>query len=193
MFAGAKTRQGASVRTTSALAATTVLLALAAGCGNNTVPGASSTGSAPDPSSAGASATTSKDLGDAESVLAKIKTHVDQVTLNKTYTEDDDPNHLLGRPNGYTSKVAFRDSRIDQKGQDDVDAASDAIDRGGSVEVYPDNTGAQARADYIQGLLKGGGLGSEYDYVRGSVIVRVTGDLTPSKARTYEDALAKIG
>jgi hypothetical protein len=110
----------------------------------------------------------------------------------KTYTEDDDPNHLLGRPNGYNSKMAFRDARLDHKSLNAAGVDKDAIDRGGSVEVYPDHAGAQARADYIQGMLKGGGLGSEYDYVRGSVIVRVTGDLSPSKARENETALNKI-
>ncbi|MEV6621747.1 hypothetical protein AB0M83_23725 [Amycolatopsis sp. NPDC051106] len=28
----------------------------------------------------------------------------------KSYTAEDDPNHLLGRPNGYTPKTAFTDS-----------------------------------------------------------------------------------
>lgn len=177
-----------------AFATSALVLTLTAGCGNNTVPGVST--SAAPPASTPASAATSpaalEDLGDAETVLTKIRSQVEQVSLNKVYTEDDDPNHLLGRPNGYTSKVAFRDSRINQKDQDEVDSRGDAIERGGSVEVYPDDAGAKARADYIQGLLKGGGLGSEYDYVRGPVLVRVTGDLAPSKARTYEAALAKI-
>lgn len=187
-----KDRPDVQLRTVVILAATVVLVSLTASCGNNTVPGASPVGPGSRSSSAATSPRPSEDLGDAQAVLTKIKTQVGQVSLNKVYSEDDDPNKLLGRPNGYTSKVAFRDTRINQKDQDDIDARSDAIERGGSIEVFPDDAGAKARADYIQGMLKGGGLGSEYDYVRGSVVVRVTGDLAPSKARTYEEALAKI-
>lgn len=179
------------MRLAIALATSLAALALAACGANSTVdtPGAQ-------PASTPAASTPESqkpvDLGDAEQVATKIKAEVEQVAVTKVYTEDDDPNHLLGRPNGYTSKVAFRDSRIDQKEQDSFDTAADAMERGGSVEVYEDEAGAQARKDYIQELLKGGGLGSEYDYVRGGVIVRVTGDLAPSKAKTYEAALNSL-
>ena len=180
------------MRLVIALATSTAALTLAA-CGANSTVDTPIAQPADTPSTSAAStpaeAPKPVDLGDAEQVASKIKAQVDQVAVTKVYTEDDDPNHLLGRPNGYTSKVAFRDSRIDQKEQDGFNTAADAMERGGSVEVYEDEAGAQARKDYIQGLLKGGGLGSEYDYVRGGVIVRVTGELSPSKAKVYEAAL----
>ena len=45
------------------------------------------------------------------------------------------------------------------------------------------------RAEYIQGVLKNSGLGAEYDYLQGPVLVRVTGNLSPIKAQDYELAL----
>ena len=44
------------------------------------------------------------------------------------------------------------------------------------------------RAEYIQGVLKNSRLGAEYDYLRGPFL-RVTGNLSPSKAPDYEVAL----
>jgi CubicO group peptidase (beta-lactamase class C family) len=38
-------------------------------------------------------------------------------------------------------------------------------------------------------VLKNTALGSEYDYVKETVLVRVTGNLSPSKAKAYLDAL----
>jgi hypothetical protein len=101
--------------------------------------------------------------------------------------EDDDPNRLLGRPNGYTSKIAFADSRISKADTDGTQ--KDAIERGGSIEVFPDADLAKGRAEYVQGVLKSSGLGAEYDYLQGPVLVRVTGNLSPGKARDYERAL----
>jgi hypothetical protein len=103
------------------------------------------------------------------------------------YTEDDDPNKLLGRPNGYTSKIAFADTRLSEA--DTGGTQKDAIERGGSIEVFPDAELAKGRAEYIQGVLKNSGLGAEYDYLQGPVLVRVTGNLSPRKAQDYERAL----
>ena len=123
----------------------------------------------------------------AREAMASISGKVPTAKLVKVYSEDDDPNKLLGRPNGYTSKVAFSDSRISKR--DIAGTGSDAIERGGSIEVYPDEQGALDRAKYIQGMLKSTGFGTEYDYVRIGVLVRVTGNLTPSKAKEYKAAL----
>ena len=84
----------------------------------------------------------------AEEVFNRIAAHVPSASLVKVYTEDDDPSKLLGRPNGYTSKIAFADSRISKA---DIESAEeDAIERGGSIEVFPDAELAKGRAEYIQ-------------------------------------------
>ena len=85
---------------------------------------------------------------------------------------------LLGRPNGYTSKIAFADSRISKA---DIEGAEgDAIERGGSIEVFPDAELAKGRAEYIQGALKNSGLGAEYDCLRGPREARTRGRTRPS-------------
>lgn len=104
----------------------------------------------------------------------------------KTYTAEDDPNHLLGRPNGYSSKTAFADSRV--KADDVGGFRADAVERGGSVEVFADEAGAKARMDAIQSITKGLDAG-EYDYVKGGVLVRVSRFLTPDQAKEYQAAL----
>jgi hypothetical protein len=82
--------------------------------------------------------------------MQQLAAKVPSAELGITYTAENDPNHLLGRPNGYASKVSFTDSRVDQKLLESRRPA--AIDAGGSVEVYPDADGAARRAKYIQDL-----------------------------------------
>jgi hypothetical protein len=58
------------------------------------------------------------------------------------------------------------------------------------VEVYPDADGAARRAKYIQDLQKAAPiLGTEYAYIEGPVLVRVSGKLTPAQADEYKTAL----
>lgn len=104
-----------------------------------------------------------------------------------TVTAENDPNKLLGRPNGYTSKVVITDSRVpaaDRGEPDDVDS-------GAAVEVFANAAAAQARADYIDAIRKSSPiLANEYDYVHGPVLLRVTGNLTPDQAKVYDEAMA---
>ena len=86
-----------------------------------------------------------------------------------------------------TSKISFTDSRVDKKRVEGQ--ASDAVDAGGSVEVYQDADGAARRAKYIQDLQKAAPiLGTEYGYLEGPVLVRVSGNLTPTQAAEYKTA-----
>ena len=114
------------------------------------------------------------------------------IKLIKVYTEEDDPNELLGRPGGYVAKSAFSDSRV--KASAVKGTGADAIERGGSIEVYADRAGAVKRGEYIQTMTQAmqGLAGREYDYVTGGVLVRVTASLTPTQAKTYQAAISKI-
>jgi hypothetical protein len=123
----------------------------------------------------------------AQALTAKIPT----MKLTKVYTERSDPNNLMGRPGGYTSKIAFSDSRVSTS--DTAGTEADALERGGSIEVYATRTQAKKRSDYIQAILSGGGiLGTEYDYLSGGMLVRVNGTLIPKDAKTYQRALQEI-
>lgn len=153
-------------------------LAAAAACA--LLAGCSSSPGSPASSSAAAAAS-------ADQVVATLTGKIPTVKLLKAYTAEDDPNHLLGRPNGYTSKAAFTDSRVPA---DQVEGAEpDATERGGSVEVFADEAGAKTRADYIQAITKSLPAAAEYDYLAGPVLVRVSHLLTPDQAKNYETAI----
>lgn len=102
-------------------------------------------------------------------------------------TESSDPNGFLGRPGKYTERVSF-----DIPGGD-ASAAVGETGRGGVIELWLSQSGAQVRANYIQSALKDNGmLGSEYDYVHGPVLVRITGNVPPSVAESFQAALAAL-
>ncbi len=120
-------------------------------------------------------ATTNKD---AAAIIGDLGTNGVPAKLGTVYDENTDPNKLLGRPNGYLSKAEFTDSRV-------------KTEKAGSVEVFEDANGAEARAEYIQALGKTPML-AEYTYVKGNVVVRVDKAMAPSDAKAYEDALNEI-
>ncbi|MEV4246937.1 hypothetical protein AB0J63_26430 [Streptosporangium canum] len=111
------------------------------------------------------------------------------VTLTVTYTADNDPNKLLGRPNGYASKASFTDKRVDIS---KVIGKEGDVELGGSIEVFEDAGQAEQRADYIQEIGKNMPMLGEYDYVAGPVLVRVSKELTPDQAAGFEAALGEI-
>ncbi|ROR42890.1 hypothetical protein [Kitasatospora cineracea] len=124
---------------------------------------------------------------DAGAAVAALSATVPNVREVKTYTADNDPNHLLGRPHQYLSKTAFADARIqpaDVEGEDE-----DSVTRGGSVEVFATAADAQARVDYIAGIIKNMPVFTEYDYVHGAEVLRVSKLLTPNQAEGLETAL----
>jgi hypothetical protein len=116
----------------------------------------------------------------AESVAQRIKAAVDVTAV--TITEDNDPNALIGRPNGYVAAVVLKDHRTpcDELG----------VECGATVEEWPNAAAAEARSSYIQSIQKEAPvLGREYHYLDGAVLVRVWGDLKPSEAAEYETAV----
>lgn len=145
-----------------------------------------------DPSPAATQATvppSSSDITTAAGLVATIKAAGLPVAEFVSYTAETDPNRLLGRPNQYTGKANWHDSRLPAPptvGKVDV---SD----GGGVEIWPTQAGAQARADYIANIGKNLPALVEYDYVLGKVLLRVSKELTPDQALAYKVALQKAG
>lgn len=127
---------------------------------------------------------------DASTVLEELKAAGLPITAPYIITAENDPNHLLGRPSGYTSKAAWVDPRVVAA---DRTAEVGAVENGGSVEVFSDPAGASARATYIGTIRKSSpALANEYDYVHGAVLVRVTGNLTPAQAAGYKTAVSGL-
>jgi hypothetical protein len=117
----------------------------------------------------------------AEATAAQLKGAVLTITAAELLNETNDPNELFGRPNGYVAGAVFYDNR--------VTCDSLGVECGATLEIWPTAEDAQARSDYIQGILKEApALGSEYNYLDGASLLRVTGALPPSAAVEYEAA-----
>lgn len=125
----------------------------------------------------------------AQQVVEQLAQRVPTVKPGVVYTAETDPNHLLGRPGQYLSKAMFVDTRIKPGAID----SPDSVAVGGSVEVFADGQGAQARMKYIQAITAGFPTAAEYDYASGPVLVRVGKTLTPAQASEYQKALDGIG
>lgn len=178
------------MRRAAVLAAATLLLA--AGCGGSSKTSTPAANTAPAASTASAAApaahTTAPSATDAAGVVTRLKAAGLPVGAVIVYTAASDPNHLLGRPGGYTSKAGFADTRIDPKDAKDTSAGS--VDLGGDIEVFSDAAGAQARADYIRKALASMPMfGTQYEFVSGTVLLRLSQVLTPDQAAAYKKAL----
>jgi hypothetical protein len=132
-----------------------------------------------------------KTVATASAALTQITAKVPTAKLSGTVTAANDPDHLLGRPNQYTSKVTFSDSRI--KASDVAGTAKGDVTRGGEIEVFADPASAAARAKYIETVTKSLPALAEYDYVHGAVLVRVSMLLTPAQAGEYKTAANGLG
>jgi len=175
---------------TAITAATIGAALLLTGCGSS----GSKTSSTGATTSASASAKTAAKTDaplTATTALATIAGSVQSAKLTGTVTAENDPNHLLGRPNQYTSKVTFTDSRISKSDTDGLD--KDDVERGGAIEVFGNPDDAKARAKYIQTVTKSLPMFAEYDYVLGRTVVRVSRFLTPKQAGEYKTAAAELG
>lgn len=161
-----------------------VLAGCSSGSGESTTHAEAATHDKAATSTAQATAAAFTSAGGSKELVQALAERMPQVTLTKAYTAEDDENHLLGRPGGYIGKAAFADDRVEK-----ADRVPDKTDvaNGGSVEVFSDPAGAQARKTYIDTLLEGSGgmLGSEYSYVSGDALLRVSGNLTPAVADEY--------
>lgn len=183
------------------VAATVLLLLALAGCSSTTAPSndAAPAATPPAPTAAASSATAkastaarpSPSAATAATVAQAITRAVPQARQIAAYTAASDPNHLLGRPHEYTSKVEFSDSRIraaDVQGQPPA-----SLQYGASIEVFADSMDAGARMGSIQANAAGQPAFAEYDYVHGNVLVRVSHYLTPDQAADYDRAAAAFG
>lgn len=98
----------------------------------------------------------------------------------KELSETTDDNHLLGRPGQYTSKLFFYDARhpksADSEGEN-------------TIEVFLNPIDAKRRHDYIAEITGGVGMLTQYQILRGPILVRLDKVILPSEAKAYESAL----
>ena len=120
----------------------------------------------------------------AEGICNSIKANIPTMSNIVVYTEETDTNKLLGRPNQYTGKANFADTRTEQLDKD--------IPTGGSVEVFANPQDAKTRETYVDGISKSSPMFTQYLYLKGNVLLRIDGKLTPTQAKEYEAAFSKI-
>ncbi|MFC0844458.1 hypothetical protein ACFH04_12195 [Streptomyces noboritoensis] len=163
-------------RLPAAIVAAGAALLLATGCGNS--------------QSDGKPAATRATASDAAGTFTALAARVSSAKLGSVVTTDNDPNHLLGRPGQYTSKITFADTRIKAADVEGTDVGD--VSRGGAIEQFANPDEAMTRAQYIQAITKGMPALTEYDYVHGVNVIRVSRYLTPVQAKEYEDAAGKL-
>lgn len=164
---------------------------LLGGCGGGSEKPADGGQAAGRPTAAGGQPVKRKAMTAAQ-VLAGLRGAGVPIKTTVVYTEESDPNSMLGRPGKYTSKAACYDRRVPKAKIRDRKRGS--VEWGCDVEVFPTEKQAQARSKYIQAALEGlgGMVRGEYHYIRGGVLLRVTELLTPSQAKGYERALGTL-
>jgi serine/threonine-protein kinase len=141
-------------------------------------PGAATATNSPRPARADALTPT------AQSAAESIRAAIPQVTELIEITEDNDPNHLIGRPNGYVAASVLVDSRLPR-----CTSTNLGDDCGAIVEQWPDQAAAQRRDDYVQSILRTMPIvGQQWTTVKGNLLLRVTGQLKPSAAEVYKAA-----
>ncbi len=125
-------------------------------------------------------------IDNAEQVLAALKGQGLPIGESETYTAETDPNELLGRPGSYTSKVNFNDTSLDPQ------TATFEVEDGGSIEVFGTSDQAIARDKYIRALYEANPSWTEYGFLEGPTLLRLSKRLTPDQAAEYETALNEV-
>lgn len=121
----------------------------------------------------------------AQAAAERVKAALPGGVTLAALTVENDANHLLGRPKGYSAAIVVVDPRSDGA----CDQAEPGVDCGATIEQWPNVMAAQRRADYIQTILDAAPMmGTEYDTVRGNLLLRVTGRLAPAVADQYRAA-----
>ena len=177
----------------TALPALAVVAALTvAGCSSAAeAPGPAATSGPAAPSGSPTPAAPPKAALTAVQALAQITNTIPTAKQSIVITDENDKNHLLGRPGQYTSRVTFTDSRIKPADVEGLD--QDDVERGGMIEVFANPADAKTRSDYIQAIVKKMPAWLEYDYPHGIYLVRVSKFLTPAQAAEYDKAGAALG
>jgi hypothetical protein len=122
---------------------------------------------------------------DARAVLDRLVAAGLPITNPVPVDKSTDPNDLLGRPGGYTSRLSFSFPG------GDPDANQYGIGRGGIIEVFATASDAKRRADSIRKQDNGSGR-HERHYRAGPVLVRLLGSVDRSLAAKVRSAMADL-
>ena len=111
---------------------------------------------------------------------------VEHIVNISSVTEDNDPNGNLNKPGGYTATIYYSDDRINlDKSCYGNTVIEQGTDGGGGIEVYTSVEDAEKRRDYLA-TYDGGILASGTHTVVGTVLVRISNELTASQQQEME-------
>lgn len=120
----------------------------------------------------------------AAALAAALVDAVESATGFTEYTEDSDPNDLIGRPGQYVSAASIADDGAE---------GDRGVDGGAVIEVFASENDAQARSEYILAILEDSPMfGLEWHHLDGVALLRVSGALKPSVNEVYAEAWASI-
>lgn len=151
--------------------ATTAACALVAGCGSGGTAAAGQASSTP-VSSITANTNLTPSVPSAPPIGLTAEQIAQRMNLHHVtaYTAATDPNHLLGRQGGYTSKINWPN---------------------GTIEVFSARAEAQRRKTYLLAFA-GTPFGDGYDYLVGTYLLRIFDSQTPTQANALEAEFSKI-
>lgn len=118
----------------------------------------------------------------AEAVIEAMQARKLQIGENASYSRTSDPEHLVGLPHQYTSRVNFADIRIRPMTTEDI-----FVRDGGSIEAFANEEDARARYDAVSAADPG-----PRTYIEGVLVLRITDSLTDEQAAEYEKAFREI-
>jgi hypothetical protein len=124
-----------------------------------------------------------KPMPTASQLAASLESSGLPVTSVVVYTEDTDPNHLLGRPNQYVGKLSWQDSRVPEGS------------RPATIEVFAKVEYLRDRHKYLTDIAQASPLlGGTYVFPDEPhlALLRVPYGLTPEQADAYRAWLAAI-
>jgi len=148
------------------------------GCSNKSSSTSSSSASSSVSSASSSSSSTTvepvKTKLTAQSIFDKLKeTESANITATKIITAENDDNKFLGRPNQYTEKINWSDSRA-------KDSQTEC-----SIELFNNKEDAAARKTYLEGVIKSMPTFTQYIVQKDNVLLRIEGALTPDQSNEY--------
>jgi hypothetical protein len=145
------------------------------GCGDNKVQNPITTSNDKQLQYSATPALISKVLTDKE-IISKFKESGIPIGKIIEYTDETDPNKLLGRPNQYIGKINWADTRIKQP-------ISDVA--GGTIETFQNNSDCEKRKKYVEQVSSGNPLILQYMFQNNNMLLRLEKDLTPKQVAEY--------
>ena len=119
----------------------------------------------------------------ADDVLGAFKEAKLPIEDDVVFTDETDPNKLLGRPHQYIGKASWNDTR---------GYKSTTGDRNMTVEVFANSEDLENRRQYVDEITKRVAVLAEYQFVHKNALLRLHHALTPKQAAEYERVLKSL-